>query len=330
MESPERPPLARHSPVGDSGTAICTPSWTPNFKGRRTSCSTNPQYPIRLIPSPAQAGLPNTMLVPRSAMPRAFRPTANTNVSTASLISSPRSKNVRRSLELRWSLTQAALARNKISPLCVPMAGTFLCLQRVCCVLKVLNLLALDNGAWSAFTQGLPFDERAFDKAFNLLGEKAEWFVLPDIVAGGMRSLDLSLSWMDKLGPNLPTVSLIAVQDGMKPDDVRHHLGPRCGIFLGGSTSWKLETLHSWGILARRRNCHLHVGRVNSAKRILLCAAAGGAHSIDGTSASMYQKTVAPLSAAVKHGETQQDFLSPNGQDFADTPFDCAWPPHLA
>lgn len=189
---------------------------------------------------------------------------------------------------------------------------------------------ALDNGAWSAFTQGLPFDERAFDKAFNLLGEKAEWFVLPDIVAGGMHSLDLSLNWMNRLGPNLPTVSLIAVQDGMKPDDVREYLGPRCGLFLGGSTSWKLETLHSWGILARRRNCHLHVGRVNSTRRILMCAAAGGAHSIDGTSASMYQKTVAPLSAAVKHGETQQDFLSPNGQDFADTPFDCAWPPHLA
>lgn len=187
---------------------------------------------------------------------------------------------------------------------------------------------ALDNGAWSAFTQGVPFDEKAFEKAFNLLGANADWFVLPDIVAGGLHSLEYSLLWKERL-QGAPTPALLAVQDGMRPDDVRDFLGPSCGVFVGGSTAWKLETLHSWGILSRRRNCHMHVGRVNSAKRILLCAAAGGAHSVDGTSASRFQKTIAPLSAAVARGEIQQDFLSPNGQHFDDTPYDCAWPAHL-
>lgn len=188
---------------------------------------------------------------------------------------------------------------------------------------------ALDNGAWSAFTQNQPFDVPAFERAFDLLGERADWVVLPDIVAGGLKSLDFSLRWLDRL-KNCPAKLLLAVQDGMRPDDVREFLSPAVGLFVGGSTEWKLKTLHAWGFLARRRNCHLHVGRVNSAKRILLCSAAGGAHSIDGTSASMYSKTVAPLTAAVKLGHDQADFLSPNGQDFESTPFDCGWPRDLS
>lgn len=186
----------------------------------------------------------------------------------------------------------------------------------------------LDNGAWSAFTQGQPFDELAFGKAFDLIGEKASMVVVPDIVAGGLHSLEFSLKWLQRL-EGYPGIRLLAVQDGMVPDDVRSLLSPGVGIFVGGSTSWKIQTCHSWGLLARRRNCHLHVGRVNSAKRILLCSAAAGAHSIDGTSASMYSKTVAPLTAAVNYGEIQQDFLSPNGQDFDTIPYDCAWPNEL-
>lgn len=186
----------------------------------------------------------------------------------------------------------------------------------------------LDNGAWSAFTQGQPFDEYAFSKAFDLIGEKASMVVVPDIVAAGSASLDFSLSWLDRLD-GYPGVRLLAVQDGMVPDDVRDLLNPAVGIFVGGSTDWKLRTCHSWGLLARRRNCHLHVGRVNSAKRMLLCSAAAGAHSVDGTSASMYAKTIAPLTAAVNYGEDQPDFFSPNGQDFDATPYDCAWPADL-
>lgn len=185
----------------------------------------------------------------------------------------------------------------------------------------------LDNGAWSSFQAGEDFDELAFGKAFDLLGEKVSMVVLPDIVCGGMRSLELTLKWMENL-KGYGGKFLIAVQDGMVPDDVRQYLNPSCGLFVGGSSIWKTKSVHAWGVLARRRRCHLHVGRVNSSRRILLCSAAG-AHSVDGTSASMYSKTVAPLSAAVKYGEDQGDFLSPNGQEFYDTPYDCAWPADL-
>lgn len=163
---------------------------------------------------------------------------------------------------------------------------------------------ALDNGAWSAFQQARPFDEDAFMRAVDQLGEGADWIVLPDIVADGMRSLDYSLTWLERLR-GLPTRLLIAVQDGMEIDDVRPFLSPAVGIFVGGTTEWKEATAGAWGSAARRRNCYLHVGRVNSVRRIRLCAAAG-ANSIDGTSATRFSMTLSRLDAATR----QPDFFS--------------------
>jgi hypothetical protein len=160
---------------------------------------------------------------------------------------------------------------------------------------------ALDNGAWTAFQQGQPFDERRFWVALEKMGEGADWIVLPDIVAGGQKSLDYSLAWLHRLR-GLPTKVLIAVQDGVTPDDVRDYLNPMVGIFVGGRTEWKEATMHQWGSLARRTCCYLHVGRVNSARRIRLCAAAG-ADSIDGTSASRFSKTVRRLDIARRQPE---------------------------
>lgn len=37
---------------------------------------------------------------------------------------------------------------------------------------------ALDNGAWTAFQKGEPFDGAAFERAVKLLGADADWIVL--------------------------------------------------------------------------------------------------------------------------------------------------------
>lgn len=155
---------------------------------------------------------------------------------------------------------------------------------------------ALDNGAWSAFTQGRPFDEPLFLQALRLLGRDADWTVIPDIVEGGAASLEMSLRHMRRVLDEC-SVGLIAVQDGMSVDDVRPFIGPRVGIFIGGSTEWKLATMHDWGALAREAKAWCHVGRVNSARRIRLCALAG-AHSFDGTSASRFAVTIPKLDHA--------------------------------
>lgn len=160
----------------------------------------------------------------------------------------------------------------------------------------------LDNGAWGAFRAGRAFDADAFWRVLERWGntfdpraararrhagnvQRPDWIVVPDIVAGGLASLDLSLWW-------LPYVRqyghpLIAVQDGMLPEHVEEYIGPRCGLFLGGSTEWKWRTLPMWGAMARLYRAHLHVGRVNSERGIRLCAAVGAA-SCDGTSPTRF------------------------------------------
>ncbi len=155
---------------------------------------------------------------------------------------------------------------------------------------------ALDNGAWSAYTHGQPFDERLFGEALRQLGSNADWTVIPDIVAGGPASLDLSLRWMRRVLDETPR-ALLAVQDGMSAVDVRPWLGERVGIFVGGSTEWKLSTLPEWCELAREVGCWAHVGRVNTKRRIALCHEAG-ATSFDGTSATRFAKSLPRLEGA--------------------------------
>jgi len=81
---------------------------------------------------------------------------------------------------------------------------------------------AIDNGAWSAFNQGKPFDAQKFRKilAWSAAQEiEPDWVVLPDIVAGGLDSLGFSLSWYDEVQPYSETV-LLAVQDGIEPKHI--------------------------------------------------------------------------------------------------------------
>lgn len=154
---------------------------------------------------------------------------------------------------------------------------------------------ALDNGAWTAHQRGEPFDVPAFERAVAWGASGADWLVLPDIVAGGLSSLRMSMEWAPRLAGICPL--LIAVQDGIALEDVRPMLGADVGLAVGGSTRWKESTCPAWGQLARQTGCHLHVLRVNTARRIAICRDSG-AHSFDGTSASRFVKTLQPLDNA--------------------------------
>jgi hypothetical protein len=104
---------------------------------------------------------------------------------------------------------------------------------------------ALDNGAWHAHAQGVDFDEEAFLRAWGLLARGADFAVLPDVVAGGLASLAFSARWRARLDP-APCRLMLAVQDGMSPGDISPLVGPACGIFVGGSTEWKVRTMIQW------------------------------------------------------------------------------------
>lgn len=163
----------------------------------------------------------------------------------------------------------------------------------------------LDNGAWSDFTAGTAFDDDAFEALVDKMGAGADFIVLPDIVAGGRASLEMSLRWMNRCRSACDLV-LIAVQDGMTPADLRPFLGEHVGIFLGGSTEWKLATMRQWGELSIDVGCWYHVARVNTGRRFRMAHAAG-ADSIDGSSASRFAKTLPLLERARRQG----DLLAP-------------------
>lgn len=156
----------------------------------------------------------------------------------------------------------------------------------------------LDNGAWSSHQQAQPFDEAAFLRAYEKIAPGADFCVLPDIVEGGLHSLEFSLLWRERLGtPFCPL--LLAVQDGMCVADVERLIGNQLGIFIGGSTRFKEDTLPMWSALAHERGAHLHVGRVNSARRIALCHMAN-VDSIDGTSVSRFVNTLPRMDNALR------------------------------
>jgi hypothetical protein len=151
---------------------------------------------------------------------------------------------------------------------------------------------ALDNGTWTAFQRGEPFDVPAFEKAVALLGNGADWIVIPDKVGDRDASIAMAREWLPRLRGIAPL--LFAVQDGMTEAD----LPEGCGVFLGGSTEWKLATMRSWGEVCARRGLYYHVARVNTQGRIARAKEAG-AYSIDGSSASRFAESLPRLQRAL-------------------------------
>lgn len=129
----------------------------------------------------------------------------------------------------------------------------------------------LDNGAFQAWRRKYPFPEYGFINALREIpiGHKPDFIVTPDIVAGGKKSLDFSISWMDKIATELNgnyISQYIAVQDGMTENDVfdllpkmNYHVG---GLFIGGTMDWKIETAEVWIKFAYKRNWKVHIGRI--------------------------------------------------------------------
>lgn len=157
---------------------------------------------------------------------------------------------------------------------------------------------AIDNGAWTAFQRGEAFDADSFVRVLDALGSGADWIVVPDVVADARASLALTESWLPRVAA-YGRPMLIAVQDGMCPDDVAPWVASGCGVFLGGSTEWKLAQAIPWGRWCAERGAYFHVARVNTCRRIRLAQEAG-AHSIDGTSASRFAVNIPRLDNACR------------------------------
>jgi hypothetical protein len=139
---------------------------------------------------------------------------------------------------------------------------------------------AFDNGAFVAWKRGEQFPGSAFLSRMGAaasVGVPPYLAVTPDIVAGGLDSLAFSLAWRDLLRDDWPWY--LAVQDGMRPKDVRTVLHQFAGVFLGGTDAFK-ETAKDWCSLAHDCGVAFHYGRAGTPKKIDK-AVASGADSLD-------------------------------------------------
>jgi hypothetical protein len=142
---------------------------------------------------------------------------------------------------------------------------------------------ALDNGAYSAWTQGRPLDLDRFERVLKKVpaDHRPDFAVLPDIVAGGLASLVLSIDATRWVPHGWPWY--LAVQDGIRTEHLAHHAKRISGVFLGGTIAYKLRTGAAWAEWAHDHGMPLHYARCGTAERIAH-AIAIGADSIDSMS----------------------------------------------
>lgn len=169
---------------------------------------------------------------------------------------------------------------------------------------------ALDNGAWGCHQRGAPFDGAAFREAMARWGQGADFVVVPDIVGAGLESLSFSRSWASEVRHTTRRPLYLVVQDGMRVEDVDAEPYWFDGVFVGGSTEWKEATMHAWGVFAASRGLPLHVGRVNTDRRLRLAIDAG-ASSVDGTSPTRFSCNTARLAGVAS--EPRHPQLFPEG-----------------
>jgi hypothetical protein len=138
-----------------------------------------------------------------------------------------------------------------------------------------------DNDAFLAWDEGR--FRRMLDRLEGIPG--CIFVAAPDVVADAGATLDRFAVWRPELARRGFPVALVG-QDGMASDDPPW--GHLDALFIGGSTEWKLSPAAAeLAAEAKRRDKWVHVGRVNTRRRLRI-AYDMGANSVDGTGWSMF------------------------------------------
>jgi len=128
-----------------------------------------------------------------------------------------------------------------------------------------------DNGCYTLGDRFNPDKYKRFlDRKWN---DDVLFATAPDVVGDAKATLERSESWFDELSSRGYPPALVA-QDGVENmmdeipwDQIRTW-------FIGGSTAWKESAdAADCATEALKRGCHLHMGRVNSFRRLRLAAA---------------------------------------------------------
>lgn len=142
-----------------------------------------------------------------------------------------------------------------------------------------LPLWAYDNGAFEDFKAERIFDGAAFLADLRTIRDSADkpaFYVIPDVVGDGVKSLTFSMMWIHRLREEKlfdVAPAYFAVQDGQCVNDLP--LNNVDGIFLGGSLDWKVRNAPAWAQSAKWCRLPIHYARCGTRKRIMQAQACG-------------------------------------------------------
>lgn len=148
---------------------------------------------------------------------------------------------------------------------------------------KLFKWAAMDNGAFGAWQGGNEFDGDLFRKNLdNAQRQELEllFVVCPDIVGGGLESLELSEEWRDQI-TGQPIA--LAVQDGMIAEDVAPIIENYDYLFIGGTVPWKWLHAKYWIDYGHSVGVPVHIGQCGGLDALIM-ASRLGADSVDSSS----------------------------------------------
>lgn len=147
---------------------------------------------------------------------------------------------------------------------------------------------AADNACYSGFNE-----TRFANMLDRIVGVPGlMWVAAPDVVGDAVATLALFEVWQPRIAARGLPVALV-LQDGQESLPVRWDRLD--AVFVGGGTAWKLgDAARRLCVEAKERGKLIHVGRVNSKRRIRLLARWGCVDSLDGSSFSRWPDTRIP------------------------------------
>ena len=178
---------------------------------------------------------------------------------------------------------------------------------------------ALDNGAFSAYQKNKDWNPELFLHKMNVHVRTSERFwpdfvILPDIVAGGLESLNRSKEWLKILKHFYQKYRswYLAVQDGIYPKDIDNDILRNVeGIFIGGTKEWKFMTAALWVKWSHEIGKKCHIGRIGNL-RALMWAQRIGPDSVDSSNFARHKKQWEELLIFLKGEQnTMSVFLRP-------------------
>lgn len=133
---------------------------------------------------------------------------------------------------------------------------------------------ACDNDAYKTYMRGQAWEPTEWRKMLCKVRASRlipMWCLVPDVVGNKAATLE---NW-NRYSGEVEYTKAFAAQDGMTPDDVPADASV---VFIGGTTEWKWRSLPMW----TKHFPRVHVGRVNTLRRLLTCDEFG-VESCDGS-----------------------------------------------